>query len=131
MSEFQKGTFNTISNANSAIGGGVHVWARVDKVIHFGRTIDVGDYSAGDVIPAGTMVHFDNQSDEAKVVLPTDADSLKDVNGLILNDVCIPEGCVFASCAIVTSGKIWADATNVPESVEAQLPNIEFIRSRH
>jgi hypothetical protein len=130
MSNLQKGTFNTIANTSVTVGGGKQVWARVEKVIHFGRLIDLTGRKAGDVIPAGSMVHFDNESDKAEVIKATDTEKLTTVNGLILNDVCIPEGAVFASCAIVTSGKIWADATDVPKTVEAQLPNIEFIRER-
>lgn len=130
MSDLQKGTFNTIANSSITIGGGKQVWARVDKVIHFGRLIDTSSMKAGDVIPAGTMVHFDNSSDKATIIKGTDSEKLTQVNGLIMNDVCVPDGVVFASCAIVTAGKIWADATDVPTSVEAQLPNIEFIRER-
>lgn len=131
MDKLNSGTFNTIANASKTIGGGVQVWARVDKKVHFGRAINVASYKAGDVIPAGSMVHFDNESDYATIVKASESEKLSTVNGLTFNDVCIPEGAVFASVAIVTSGKIWADATDVPKSVEAQLPNIEFIRARN
>lgn len=56
---------------------------------------------------------------------------LTDVNGLVFEDVCIPEGCVLATCAVVRAGRIYADRVfggGIPESVEAQLPMIEFVR---
>lgn len=56
---------------------------------------------------------------------------LTDVNGLVFEDVCIPEGCILATCAIVRAGRIYADRVfggGIPKSVEAQLPMIEFVR---
>lgn len=106
------------------------MWARIDKCIQFGRKIDLSGYSAGDVIPAGTMVIWNNSSDTVTVVAASDTESLASVNGLIREDVVIPDGAVFASCAVVIAGKIWADMTDIPTSVESQLPMIEFIRKR-
>lgn len=56
---------------------------------------------------------------------------LTDVNGLVFEDVCIPEGCILATCAVVRAGRIYADRVfggGIPKSVEAQLPMIEFVR---
>lgn len=56
---------------------------------------------------------------------------LTDVNGLVFEDVCIPEGCILATCAVVRAGRIYADrvfGVGIPKSVEAQLPMIEFVR---
>lgn len=56
---------------------------------------------------------------------------LSDVNGLVFEDVCIPEGCISATCAVVRAGRIYADRVaggGIPKSVEAQLPMIEFVR---
>lgn len=56
--------------------------------------------------------------------------SLTDVNGLIWNDVCIPEGVTLATCAVVYAGRIYADRVfggGIPASVEKQLPMIEFV----
>lgn len=56
---------------------------------------------------------------------------LADVNGLVFEDVCIPEGCILATCAVVRAGRIYADRVfggDIPKSVEAQLPMIEFVR---
>lgn len=56
---------------------------------------------------------------------------LTDVNGLVFEDVCIPEGCILATCAVVRAGRIYADRVfggGIPQSVEAQLPMIEFVR---
>jgi hypothetical protein len=57
--------------------------------------------------------------------------NLSDVNGLTFEDVCIPEGCILATCAVVRAGRIYADRVaggGIPKSVEAQLPMIEFVR---
>lgn len=132
MSNLQSGTFNTIAQVEKTVGGGSNVWARVDRVLHFGRTIDVSGLPAGTVIPAGSMVAF-TDDEQATIVKASDSDSLASVNGLTLNDVCIPDGCKFASIAIVTSGKVYADAAGVdgvPASVASQIPNIELIRVR-
>lgn len=56
---------------------------------------------------------------------------LTEVNGLVFEDVCIPEGCILATCAVVRAGRIYADRVfggGIPKSVEAQLPMIEFVR---
>lgn len=57
--------------------------------------------------------------------------SLTDVNGLVWNDVCIPDGMTLATCAVVYAGRIYADRVfggGIPASVEKQLPMIEFVR---
>lgn len=139
LKAMQIGTVNTMATNTMEIGGGKVVWAEVSKLLQFGRKIDVSKYSAGDVIPAGSMVVWDNASDECKIVkaeeleAPAGSGDVKasTINGLTYEDVCIPTGCTFASVAIVTSGKIWADTTDVPASVEPNLPMIEFIRVRH
>lgn len=56
---------------------------------------------------------------------------LTDVNGLVFEDVCIPEDYILATCAVVRAGRIYADRVfggGIPKSVEAQLPMIEFVR---
>lgn len=61
----------------------------------------------------------------------TASGNLSDVNGLVFEDVCIPEGCISATCAVVRAGRIYADRVaggGIPKSVEAQLPMIEFVR---
>lgn len=65
---------------------------------------------------------------EAKGVTATGA--LVDVNGLIFEDVCIPDGCILATCAVAYAGRIYADRVDgggIPASVEKQLPMIEFV----
>lgn len=56
---------------------------------------------------------------------------LTDVNGLIAYDVCIPDGCILATCAVCYDGRIYADRVyggGIPTSVEKQLPAVEFVR---
>jgi len=133
MGRYIRGTDNTIGGSNGQAYGHEECWIEVDKMIHFGRKINLeqAGLSEGDVLPACTMVHFDNESDYAEVIRATDTEAkLKTVNGLTRHDVRIPSNCIFASVGIVIAGKLWGDATDVPESVEAQLPMIRFERLR-
>lgn len=133
MGNYKRGTDNTIGGSNGEIFGSNECWIDVDKMVHFGRKIDLtqAGLSEGDVLPAGSMVHFDNESDYAEVIRANDtAEKLKTVNGLTRHDVRIPSNCIFASVGIVVAGKLYGDATDVPASVEAQLPMIVFERLR-
>ena len=132
-SGFIQGTDNTMGGSNGEAYGHNECWIDVDKMIHFGRKIDLekAGLKEGDVLPAGTMVHFDNDSDYAEIIHGTDGEAkLKTVNGLTRHDVRVPSNCIFASVGIVIAGKLWGDATDVPASVEAQLPMIRFERLR-
>jgi len=159
-----KGTFNTIGQGSATIGGHFPIWSRVREVYQGGGQIDASDYSAGDLIPAGTMVHFAGPGAEVTVYLPTafsasstyavgdyvtynnklyicktaittaaawDAtkwtEKTSDVNGLIMDDVLIPDGAVLATCAVVRAGRIYADRAGLPTGIEANLPMIEFV----
>lgn len=69
----------------------------------------------------------------AAVTTGVDADGsdLTDVNGLVFEDVCIPDGATLATCAVVRAGRIYADRVasgGLPTSIESQLPLIEFVR---
>lgn len=60
-----------------------------------------------------------------------DGSKLSDVNGLIFEDVYMPEGTIHATCAVVRAGRIYADRVlggGLPSSIESQLPAIEFVR---
>lgn len=130
---YTRGTDNTMGGSRGEAFGHNECWIDVDKMIQFGRKIDLekAGLKEGDVLPAGTMVHFDNDSDYAEIIHGTDEEAkLKTVNGLTRHDVRIPSNCIFASVGIVIAGKLWGDATDVPASVEAQLPMIRFERLR-
>lgn len=128
---FQYGTQNTIGGGSSQIGGNFVVWVRVERVEHFGGNLDYTGYNPGDVIPAGSMLIFDQLANTIEVVKASDTAKLEKVNGLLFNDICIPSNPQLATGAVVTSGKIYADRAGVdgiPRSVEKQLPMISFIR---
>lgn len=79
-------------------------------------------------IPGNTGVTGDIEETVKEVPV---SGKLTDVNGLVFEDVCIPEGCILATCAVVRAGRIYADRVfggGIPKSVEAQLPMIEFVR---
>lgn len=130
---YQNGTFNTIGTHKAEIGGHFPVWSRVDKIYQGGGTIDLTGLKAGDVIGAGTMVIFAGPGKQVEIVKADGAEAkLAQVNGLIMDDVCIPTGCTLATCAVVRAGRIYADraanGAGIPASVEANLPMIEFVR---
>ena len=125
----QLGTFNTIGSDSGSFGGSTHVWARVDRVIHGGRKINVSEMAAGTVIPAGTLVEYTYDSEYATIKTSSDSLAVGHHYGLVFNDVCVPGNCIFASCAIVISGVVWADAIDVAESQQTHMPGIEFIRN--
>lgn len=134
--------------------GDVQVWARVDKVAHLGRLIDLEDYDGGDLIPAGTgLIFTSNQyaevvdiaeladavatgaaagASESEAAAGTAASAkLAQVNCLSYNDVRIPDGCIRATVAGVEAGKIWAEAAGITEDAAKLLTglhgNIDFI----
>lgn len=126
---FQEGTFNTIGQRQAQFGGNFPVWDRVRELYKGGGKIDASQFAPGTVIGAGTMVKFNGPGQEVEII--TANGSLDDVNGLIFEDVCIPEGCILATCAVVRAGRIYADRVNgggIPKAVEKQLPMIEFVR---
>lgn len=133
MSIYQHGTFNTISQTNATISGGVTVWSRIGKKYQGGGYIDTSSLNAGDIIPAGTPVIFDGPGKQVTLVTGSALTlaNLAKVNGLTENDVCIPTGVAEATCAVVYDGKIYANRANggngLPASLKAQLPAIEFI----
>lgn len=127
MSNFVR-TFNTIARSSKSVLGGHDVWLRVDDTYMGGGVIDTSDMSVGDVIKAGTMVHFKGPGKAVDIIKAEDVENLSKVNGLVWNDVVIPEGVELATCAVVRKGRIYADRADIPASVESQLPMIEFVR---
>lgn len=140
-----KGTFNTIHFGKTGeFGGNVPVWARIYRRLVSGGYFDIAENNlkAGDVIPAGTMLHYDKPGGKLTIIKndEADAEKLKTVNGLLDNDVCIPDNVKAATGAVVISGRIYADRVGygvyetakvgLPKGkgIEAQLPMIEFVR---
>jgi hypothetical protein len=132
MANFE-GTQNTMSQkTGTPLTGDVQVWARVDKVAHLGRLINLDDYEAGDLIPAGTgLIFTSNQYAEIVDIATASNEKLAQVNCLSYNDVRIPDGCIRATIAGVEAGKIWAEAAGISEEKAALLTglhgNIDFI----
>ena len=128
----QIGTFNTIAKGDVfSIGGDYPVWARVREIYQGGGNIPLEGLNPGDVIHAGTPVIFNGPGQDVTIVKITDSENLAKVNGLVFNDVCIPQDCISASCAVVRNGRIYASRANggegLPKSLIPQLPGIEFV----
>ena len=129
----KSGTFNTIAQGTVfEIGGDYPVWVGPMRELYpGGGNIDLSEYSAGDIIHAGTPVIYNGPGKDVTIVEITDAENMKNVNGLVFNDVCVPENCISATCAVAYKGKIYANRANggegLPKSLKSVLPEITFI----
>lgn len=110
-----------------------------------GGVADIAEYSATSTYEVGDKVIYEDEpyvcSTKISVAEAWTAghwtksyaydaivDAISGVNGLTFEDVCIPEGCVVATCAVVYAGRIYADRAGVLPEVEKNLPMIEFVR---
>lgn len=129
----------------------IAVAATDDTAAKVAAKIAAGSYTGWTAEAEGDVVTFtasDNEAKEAPVFaaaatgveavfkvlvkgIDPDGSSLEDVNGLIFEDVYMPEGTIHATCAVVRNGRIYADRVlggGLPSSIESQLPAIEFVR---
>lgn len=121
--------FNTFGRSTKTIGGdSIPVWFRVDSVLPSGVLIDISGKSAGDIIPAGSMVAYDHVGGSASIIAATaESTDLATVNGLLKNDIFVDEGATKASGTVVIEGIIYSDRVNVPAGARAGIPRITFI----
>lgn len=129
----------------------ITVAATDDTTAKVANKIAAGSYTGWTAEAEGDVVTFtasDNEAKEAPAFaaastgveaefevlvegVDPDGSSLEDVNGLIFEDVYMPEGTIHATCAVVRNGRIYADRVlggGLPSSIESQLPAIEFVR---
>lgn len=129
----------------------IAVAATDDTAAKVAAKIADGTYSGWTAEAEGDVVTFtasDNEAKEAPAFaaaatgveaefevlvkgVDPDGSDLDDVNGLIFEDVYMPEGTIHATCAVVRNGRIYADRVlggGLPSSIESQLPAIEFVR---
>jgi len=129
----------------------IAVAATDDTAAKVATKIAAGTYTGWTAEAEGDVVTFtasDNEAKEAPVFaaaatgveaefevlvkgVDPDGSDLTDVNGLIFEDVYMPEGTIHATCAVVRNGRIYADRVlggGLPASIESQLPAIEFVR---
>ena len=74
------------------------------------------------------MCYLDKQGGTLVIVASTDTENLTKVNGLLLNDIVKEDGDTAATGAVVTAGSVYADRIDVPDSVQALLKTIHFIK---
>lgn len=90
-------------------------------------------YAVGDVVIQANKI-YQNKTEITVGEAFTAAkwnDMTAKVNGLTFEDVCIPDGCTLATCAVVRAGRIYADrvvGAIIPSGVETNLPMVEFVR---
>lgn len=129
----------------------IAVAATDDTAAKVANKIAAGSYTGWTAEAEGDVVTFtasDNEAKEAPAFaaaatgveaefevlvegVDPDGSDLTDVNGLIFEDVYMPEGTIHATCAVVRNGRIYADRVlggGLPSSIESQLPAIEFVR---
>nr|DAP25402.1 MAG TPA: Head fiber protein [Caudoviricetes sp.] len=90
-------------------------------------------YEVGDIVENGGKIYKNKTKIESPESFNVSkwTDITNTVNGLIFEDVCIPEGCTLATCAVVRAGRIYADrvvGASIPTAMESNLPMIEFVR---
>ncbi|EJW95610.1 protein containing Carbohydrate-binding family V/XII domain protein [gut metagenome] len=123
--------------AGTVIGAGTPVQfmgaSKQVKVFHGDAYSQTSTYKQGDI------VFHDNKIYENKIAITVGeaftltkwTDVTANVNGLVYEDVAIPDGCTHATCAVVRAGRIYADrvvGAQIPAAVEKNLPMIEFVR---
>lgn len=122
--------------AGTVIGAGTPV-----QFMGAGKTVTVlaGPAYKGKAYEVGDIVEYEGKIYKSHTKIgssvPFESSSWDDitdtVNGLIFEDVCIPEGCTSATCAVVRAGRIYADrvvGASIPTAMESHLPMIEFVR---
>ena len=106
--------YNVTANGNMVVFTASEVGVKAPPVFE-----DTGN--TGVVAVFGTQVKGTNAQEA----------NLNEVNGLIFEDVYMPEGTIHATCAVVRAGRIYADRVaggGLPAAIEDQLPMIEFVR---
>lgn len=127
---------NTFGTTSAQYGGGKNIWHEVKACYPVGGVVDLTAFSAGDVIPAGSMVALDQATHTAKIVLASDSANLAKVNGLLYNDIVVDAAAKSttgaATATVVYAGEIYADrcAEVIPDTVFAKLPQIVAIREK-
>lgn len=90
-------------------------------------------YAVGDIVEQAGKIYKNETAIESPEAFTASkwTDITRTVNGLIFEDVCIPDGCTLATCAVVRNGRIYADrvvGAKILPAMEANLPMIEFVR---
>lgn len=142
---------NLTVTLDDGTGVTIAVAATDDTAAKVAAKIEGGSYTGWTAKAEGDVVTFtasDNEAKEAHAFaaaatgveavfevlvegVDPDGSDLTDVNGLIFEDVYMPEGTIHATCAVVRNGRIYADRVlggGLPSSIESQLPAIEFVR---
>ena len=103
------------------------VTANGNMVVFAADAVGVKEEPVFDAGDTGVIAEFETP---VKGTEPQISD-LTQVNGLIFEDVYMPEGTIHATCAVVRAGRIYADRVaggGLPDGIEDQLPMIEFVR---
>lgn len=106
---------------------GYSVTANGNMVVFAANEVGVKEEPVFDAGDTGVIAEFETP---VKGTEPQISD-LSQVNGLIFEDVYMPEGTIHATCAVVRAGRIYADRVaggGLPAEIEDQLPMIEFVR---
>jgi len=106
---------------------GYNVTANGNMVVFAADAVGVKEEPVFDAGDTGVIAEFETP---VKGTEPQISD-LSQVNGLIFEDVYMPEGTIHATCAVVRAGRIYADRVaggGLPAEIEDQLPMIEFVR---
>lgn len=126
MTNFQKGTFNTISQNQGQFGGHFPVWSRVDKLYQGGGTIDFTGLAPGTVIGAGTMVHFDGPGKQVTIVTADGVAGVKEVDSLVLTQGATTAGNITVTLNGTAKTVAVTAQDNTPEAVATKIAGTAF-----
>ena len=124
-------TNNVMATYSKEVGGDYPVWIKKGDNLQGGGLVNVADIPTDTgVLQEGTMVIFNGIGKAVTVVKSSDTTNLAKVNGLLAERVRIPldKTVIDVTCAVTREGKIYADRADIPTSVDALLPKIEFVR---
>ena len=124
---------NSFGTTSKEFAAGKYIWHEVKAKYPVGGVVDLSSYAVGDVIPAGSMLYFNQSTKAVSVILASDTAGLANVNGLLENDIFVDEAAKGTYGAVtatpVYAGEIYIDrvAQAIPDSVLANLPQIVAI----
>lgn len=121
---------NTFGATSKTYGASKNIWHEVKGAYPIGGKVsNLSDFSAGTVIPAGSMCVLDQSTHTVEIVMAGGAHEAN-VNGLLYNDIYVEAGVDNATATVVFAGEIYIDrvAQAISSSVLANLPMIVAIK---
>lgn len=122
---------NTFGKTGKNYSAGKNVWYEVTERMPVGATIAVGSgtsYTAGAVIPSGTLLNVNDVAHTCTVVSSAGTtENPSTFNAILENDIYVEEGDTVATATCVKGGVIYGSRMPVPigqDQMSANLPKV-------